>query len=120
MELIDGDYILGLLYGEFPNQMGNVLYTFLKRGGKWIGEWRNRYYQDGKEDKKTFYNLNFREPCSEKDIQENIFKIMNEITFYPGSKAPILYDYIEIKGNREKLIEILKDKPWAKLTEEII
>jgi hypothetical protein len=98
MELKEGDYILGFWVLEAKDM--NWLCCVVKRDGKWIGEYRFRYYQDNKtfhsKDKKSFYRMEIKGDLPEEQVLSGIDTVVE--SFRPVFKATN-YDKVLVQSS---------------------
>lgn len=112
MEIKENDYIHSVIYGELPDNIGNILFTFLKREGKWMGEYRYRTYSKipTDEDSKTFYGIDLSKIETEEELKNLIDKSVMELTNTPFGKIDI--DAVYVGGTFEDMLEKTKHKEW--------
>ena len=102
MEIREDDYILGFWFAEAENG-DNWLMLLLRRGEKYIGQYRFRYKKDDKvfdsKDEKSFYSFS----AKTKDIAEGeMIKKINQIFEIVKLRYPLRAKYIEVKGDIHK------------------
>lgn len=112
MGLDENDYIVGVWFAY--DKDGNSLFMIIKRGdsqNSWKGSYVFRYKEDNKvfdsKDRKSKYNMVIKD-TTEDELINKIHKTFDYMSrFFTENK-----DFVEVKGNPKKMIELCKDKEW--------
>jgi hypothetical protein len=112
MQLKKENYILGVWYAE-KHGLGNWICT-VKKGAEpnsWEGEYRFRYYRDTSifesKDERNFYNFTV---C---DLTEEQMKKKTDLFFEEIKKKYSSFnDYLEVRGDVTKMVEVSKNTSW--------
>lgn len=112
MEILKGDYIVGMWFAEKKDNC-NFQMTILKRNGKWLGEYRFRYYVDHQvfdsTDKKSWYTVTPPDNTTE----EKVIEIGNEMLERLKDKMGFNFtEYVEVKGDFKKLLYKAGQTTW--------
>ena len=102
MVIEENDYILGFWFAEAGNG-DDWLMILLRRGKKYIGEYRFRYKKDDKifdsEDKKSFYSFSAK---TEDVAEDEMVKKLNGFFEMVKLRYSVRAKYIEVKGDFHK------------------
>lgn len=118
MDIRQNDYILGVWF--ISSEDKDWLCTVVKRDGKWVGEYRFRYYADDKvfdsDDKKSFYTFEAEGDLPEELIKERIDTIaqkMTELDIWAGSTL----QYVDVRGDGAVWVEKMRNAPFVHIQE---
>ena len=112
MEIKKGDYVVGIWFADKPDEC-NFQLTILKRDGKWLGEYRFRYYVDhqvfGSTDKKSWYTVTPPDDATE----EKVIEVGNEMLKGLKDKMGFEFtEYVEVKGDFDKMLFKAGQTDW--------
>jgi len=120
IELHENDYILGIWFAE-KHDFGNWI-CIIKRGkdpNGWVGGYRFRQFSDNKvfdsEDLSESYNI--KEKIAS---EEQMIKSINNIFSIVKLKYCDVHEFVEVKGNLDKLVELTKNSSWFHMKFETV
>lgn len=118
MELGNNDYVLGMWFAD--DKDGNSLMMIVKRGenlDSWEGEYTFRYKRDDKifdsNDVKSRYSFKI-----EKTSDQEVIEKMNLAFDMMSVRFNNFRDFVEVKGDHSKMVELLKDKKWCHIKKQ--
>ncbi|GEM_PF-6976407 len=114
MFLLKGDYVLGVWHSETEGL--DFLASVVKRGNKWLGEFRWRYIVDNNifENSKDIKKFKRFETDDRPGIEQELKEDISELVFSGlGFKDFKNKQYLEIKGDAEKCLFMMGQQKWC-------
>jgi hypothetical protein len=120
IEFDDKSYIVGFWYADDPVTNNNWLCCVQRdknNPNRYEGTYRFRYNEDDKifdsKDRKSWVSF-----ASNKDeTEEEVIETINKLQSFIAIKFP-LTDFLSVRGNVEKFLEVAPSKEWMHMKEE--
>jgi len=120
MEIRKDDHIIGTWFAEAPNG-DDWLLTVLRRGEKYLGEYRFRYTRDGKifdsKDKKSFYSL---ELSAARYSEETVIEKLNRLFEIIKTRYSKFHKFIKVCGSFDRWRYLMAQEDFAHIKREEI
>lgn len=114
IEFKEDSYIVGMWYADDPETENNWMCCVQRSHTNpkcFHGDYRFRYNKDGKiwdsKDEKSWWSFETKED----DTEESVIDAVNKLQSAIALKFPLV-DYLEIKGDVSKFLELSKTKSW--------
>ena len=121
MEIRKDDHIIGTWFAEAPNG-DDWLLTVLRRGEKYLGEYRFRYKRDGKifgsKDKKSFYSM--KHPVEKFPDEEAFIEKLNRIFEIIKTRYSKFHKFIKVCGSFDRWRYLMAQEDFAHIKREEI
>lgn len=122
IEFTEGAYIVGMWYADDPETNDNWMCCVQRdpeNPKRFKGDYRFRYSKGEKiwdsDDKKSWWKFETKEGDSEQDVIDAVNKLQSHIALKFSE-----IDYLEIKGDLSKFLELAKTKAWLHMKVESI